>query len=148
DRHRPAEVPQGLGKDAAADPERLGAAPGMSSDRLEDLRRRNREAESGGGPERLARLKAEGKLPVRERLRLLLDPGSFEEMDRLVVHRSSDFGMEKQRIPGDGVITGHGAIDGRPVFVFAQDFTVFGGSLSETHAAKICKIMDLAMKVG
>ena len=117
-------------------------------DRLEELRRRNREAEAGGGPERLARQKAEGKLSARERIGLLIDPGTFEELDRFVVHRSQDFGMETQRIPGDGVVTGHGAIDGRQVFVFAQDFTVFGGSLSETYAAKICKIMDLAMKVG
>jgi len=120
----------------------------LSRDRLEELRRRNREAESGGGPERLERQKAEGKLPARERIERLLDPGTFEELDRLVVHRSHDFGMDKQLIPGDGVVTGHGFVDGRPVFVFAQDFTVFGGSLSETYAAKICKIMDLAMKVG
>ena len=120
----------------------------MTRDRLEELRRRNSEAEAGGGPERLARQKSEGKLSARERLHLLLDPGTFEELDRLVVHRSHDFGMEAQRIPGDGVITGHGRVDGRAVFAFAQDFTVFGGSLSETYAAKVCKIMDLAMKVG
>src|SRR2546427_5557980 len=120
----------------------------VALDRLDELRRRNREAEAGGGPERLARQKADGKLSARERVGLLLDPGTFEELDRFVVHRSHDFGMETQRIPGDGVVTGHGAIDGRQVFVFAQDFTVFGGSLSETDAAKICKIMDLAMKVG
>ena len=120
----------------------------MSRDRLEELKRRNREAEAGGGPERLARQKSEGKLSARERIHLLLDPGTFEELDRFVVHRSHDFGMEAQRIPGDGVVTGHGRIDGRGVLVFAQDFTVFGGSLSETYAAKICKIMDLAMKVG
>jgi propionyl-CoA carboxylase beta chain len=120
----------------------------VSRDRLEELRRRNREAEAGGGEERLARQRAEGKLPARERLELLLDPGTFQELDRFVLHRCHDFGMESQRIPGDGVVTGHGAVDGRQVFVFAQDFTVFGGSLSETYAAKICKIMDLAMKVG
>ncbi len=120
----------------------------MADDRLEELRRRNREAEAGGGEERLKRQQAEGKLPARERLALLLDPGTFEEMDRFVVHRCYDFGMESQRIPGDGVVIGHGAVDGRQVFVFAQDFTVFGGSLSETYAMKICKIMDLAMKVG
>jgi len=120
-------------------------APGTA---LEELRRRNREAEAGGGPERVARQVAEGKLPARERVALLLDPGSFQEMDKFVVHRCDDFGMQRQRIPGDGVITGHGAIDGREVFLFAQDFTVFGGSLSETYAMKICKIMDLAMKVG
>ena len=89
-----------------------------------------------------------GKLTARERVEALLDPGSFEELDALVVHRNRHFGMEQQRIPGDGVVTGHGRVDGRPVFVFAQDFTVFGGSLSETFAAKICKVMDLAMKVG
>src|SRR5438445_901190 len=96
----------------------------------------------------MRRQKAEGKLPARERLDLLLDPGTFQELDKFVVHRSSDFGMETQKIPGDGVVTGHGLIDARQAFVFAQDFTVFGGSLSETYAAKICKIMDLAMKVG
>ena len=120
----------------------------MAQDGLEELRRRNRQAEAGGGEERLRRQRAEGKLPARERVHLLLDPGTFDELDRFVVHRCTDFGMEEQRIPGDGVITGHGTIDARPVFVFAQDFTVFGGSLSETYAMKICKIMDLAMKVG
>ena len=120
----------------------------MAHDGLEDLRRRNREAEAGGGRERLARQKAEGKLPARERIALLLDSGTFQEMDKFVVHRCTDFGIGQQKIPGDGVVTGHGTIDGRQVFVFAQDFTVFGGSLSETYARKICKIMDLAMKVG
>jgi len=120
----------------------------VTSDTLGELRRRDRLAEAGGGEARLKKQRAEGKLPARERVTLLLDPGSFEEMDKFVVHRCDDFGMETQRIPGDGVITGHGTIDGRPVFVFAQDFTVFGGSLSETYAQKICKIMDLAMKVG
>jgi propionyl-CoA carboxylase beta chain len=120
----------------------------LAGDRLEELRRRNREAEAGGGAERVGRQRAEGKLTARERVDLLLDPGTFQELDKFVVHRSQDFGMETQRVPGDGVVTGHGLIDGRPLFVFAQDFTVFGGSLSETYAAKICKIMDLAMKVG
>ena len=120
----------------------------MGGDRLEELRRRNRDAEAGGGAERVAKQRAEGKLTARERVDLLLDPGTFQELDKFVVHRSRDFGMETQRIPGDGVVTGHGLIDGRPLFLFAQDFTVFGGSLSETYAAKICKIMDLAMKVG
>jgi propionyl-CoA carboxylase beta chain len=105
-------------------------------------------ARKGGGDERVAKQHAAGKLTARERLETLLDPGSFEELDALVVHRCTDFGMETQRIPGDGVVTGHGRIDGRPVFVFSQDFTVFGGSLSETFAAKICKVMDLAMKAG
>ncbi|MCZ6695164.1 MAG: methylmalonyl-CoA carboxyltransferase [Acidobacteria bacterium] len=120
----------------------------MADDHIEELRRRNRESEAPGGEERLRRQRAEGKLPARERIQLLLDPGSFQELDRFVVHRCTDFGMDRQRIPGDGVITGHGTIDARPVFVFSQDFTVFGGSLSETYAMKICKIMDLAMKVG
>jgi len=116
--------------------------------KLEQLKERSREAESGGGKERLAKQKAAGKLTARERIEFLLDDNTFEEFDKFVVHRSSDFGLDEQVIPGDGVVTGHGKIDGRDVFVFAQDFTVFGGSLSETHAEKICKIMDLAMKVG
>jgi propionyl-CoA carboxylase beta chain len=102
----------------------------------------------GGGKERIAKQHGAGKLTARERLELLLDPGSFEEVDRLVMHRSHDFGMEKQRFPGDGVLTGFGRIEGRQVAVFAQDFTVFGGSLSEAHAEKVCKIMDLALKFG
>src|SRR5947207_15206202 len=121
----------------------------MSPDeRLDDLRRRNRAAELGGGEERIRRQHKAGKKTARERLELLLDPGSFLELDRFVVHQTHDFGMAEQRIPGDGVVTGSGRIHGRPVFVFAQDFTVFGGSLSETYARKICKIMDLAMKTG
>src|SRR5689334_10601872 len=121
----------------------------MSLDeRLEELRRRNREAELGGGEERIRRQHKAGKKTARERLELLLDPGSLLEIDRFVVHQIHDFGMAEQRIPGDGVVTGSGRIHGRPVFVFAQDFTVFGGSLSEAYARKICKIMDLAMKTG
>jgi propionyl-CoA carboxylase beta chain len=121
----------------------------MSPDeRLEELRRRNRDAELGGGEERIRRQHKAGKKTARERLELLLDPGSFLELDRFVVHQTHDFGMAEQRIPGDGVVTGSGRIHGRAVFVFAQDFTVFGGSLSETYARKICKIMDLAMKTG
>jgi propionyl-CoA carboxylase beta chain len=127
-------------------------APSARSDRLPpafaELRRRRREAEAGGGADRIERQHAAGKLTARERVEALVDSGTFEETDKLVLHRCHDFGMERQRIPGDGVITGHGRIDGRPLFVFAQDFTVFGGSLSETYAQKICKIMDLAMKVG
>ena len=115
---------------------------------LDELHRRTASARIGGGEERVAKQHAAGKLTARERIETLLDPGSFEELDALVVHRARDFGMDAQRIPGDGVVTGHGRIDGRPVFVFAQDFTVFGGSLSEAYAEKICKIMDLAMKVG
>ena len=118
------------------------------SDRLEELRRRHAGAEAGGGAERRARQHKEGKLSARERIDLLLDQDTFEETDKLVRHRSRDFGMEDQIIEGDGFITGHGLIHGRPVFVFAQDFTVFGGSLSETNAKKIVKIMDLAMKTG
>jgi len=113
-----------------------------------ELQRRNEAALAGGGAGRVARQHEAGKLTARERVDALLDNGTFQEFDKLVEHRCDMFGMEKQRIPGDGVVTGHGRIDGRPVFLFAQDFTVFGGSLSETYAQKICKIMDLAMKVG
>ena len=112
---------------------------------LEDLERR---AELGGGADRLKRQHDAGKLTARERIDLLFDPGSFQEIDKLVTHRCRDFGMEEQIIPGDGVVSGHGRIDGRPVYAFAQDFTVFGGSVSETNAAKIVKVMDLAMKMG
>lgn len=112
------------------------------------LREKNRLAEEGGGKERVEKQRATGKWTARERIEFLLDDGTFEEFDKFVVHRTSDFGLDKQKFLEDGVITGHGLIDGRPVFVFAQDFTVFGGSLSETHAKKIVKIMDLAMKVG
>ncbi|HEX7154794.1 MAG TPA: acyl-CoA carboxylase subunit beta [Thermoanaerobaculia bacterium] len=115
---------------------------------MEELERRKRESELGGGQARIDRQHAEGKLTARERIALLFDPGSFQELDQLVVHRSNDFGMDKQRIPGDGVVTGYGNVGGRLVYAFAQDFTVFGGSLSETYAAKIVKIMDLAMKNG
>jgi propionyl-CoA carboxylase beta chain len=116
--------------------------------KLEELARRRQESELGGGQARIDRQHAEGKLTARERMALLFDPGSFQELDQLVVHRSTDFGMDKQRIPGDGVVTGYGTIQSRLVYAFAQDFTVFGGSLSETYAAKIVKIMDLAMKNG
>ncbi len=115
---------------------------------VERLRRMRAEALLGGGQERIDQQHDRGKLTARERLDLLLDPDSFVEFDAFVTHRATDFGLESQRYLGDGVVTGHGAIDGRLVFVFSQDFTVFGGSLSETHAEKICKIMDLAMKVG
>ena len=120
----------------------------MARGDLDELRRRYAESREGGGTERVAKQHAAGKLTARERIEALLDPGSFQELDALVVHRSQDFGMDAKRIPGDGVVTGHGRVEGRPVFVFAQDFTVFGGSLSETFAEKICKVMDLAMKVG
>src|SRR6266540_629129 len=115
------------------------------SDTLADLERR---AELGGGADRQKRQHDSGKLTARERIDLLFDDGTFEEVDKLVTHRCRDFGMENQIVPGDGVVAGHGLIDGRQVFAFAQDFTVFGGSLSETNAAKIVKIMDLAMKLG
>jgi len=120
----------------------------MIEKKLELLRRRNAAAESGGGPERAARQNADGKLTARQRIEFLLDEGTFEEFDKLKTHRCNDFGMASLRYPGDGFVTGHGLIDGRQVFVFAQDFTVFGGSLSESNAEKVCKIMDLAMKVG
>src|ERR1041385_5586887 len=116
--------------------------------KLDQLRERQKQAEQGGGATRVEKQYASGKLTERERIDFLLDQESFQEFDKRVEHRSHDFGLDKQIYPGDGVITGHGLIDGRNVFVFAQDFTVFGGSLSETHADKICKVMDLAMKVG
>jgi propionyl-CoA carboxylase beta chain len=116
--------------------------------KIERLRERSRRAAEGGGSARVERQHAAGKLTARERVAFLLDEGTFEEFDQLVVHRSRDFGLDQQLYPGDGVVTGHGRVDGRRVFVFAQDFTVFGGSLSETHAEKICKVMDMAMRVG
>jgi propionyl-CoA carboxylase beta chain len=117
-------------------------------EKLELLEKRRAEAEQGGGEKRIAAQHAKGKLSARERLDLLLDDGSFVELDRFVVHRSNDFGLDKQRIYGDGVVTGYGRIDGRLVYVFSQDFTVFGGSLSESFAEKICKVMDLAVRNG
>ncbi len=118
------------------------------SDKLTDLARRREEALLGGGHERIEAQHSKGKLTARERLDLLLDAGSFQEIGMFVKHRVHDFGLEKQRFAGDGVVTGYGRIEGRLVFVFSQDFTVLGGSLSEAHGAKICKIMDMAMKVG
>src|ERR1700760_4848109 len=117
-------------------------------DRLAELRRRHAAAEQGGGDERRERQHKEGKLSARERIDLLLDEGTFEELDKLVRHRCQNFGMQHSLIDGDGFVTGHGLIHGRQVFVFTQDFTVFGGSLSEANAQKIVKIMDLALKVG
>ncbi|HSS19341.1 MAG TPA: acyl-CoA carboxylase subunit beta [Pyrinomonadaceae bacterium] len=122
--------------------------PKHSKSKLEVLKERSQNAEQGGGRDRVAKQHAAKKLTARERIDFLLDEDSFEEFDKLVVHRSRDFGLDQQLYPGDGVVTGYGLIDGRRVLVFAQDFTVFGGSLSETHAEKICKVMDLAMKVG
>src|SRR5579875_2501567 len=120
----------------------------MMKDRLEELRRRHARAEEGGGAERKARQHSEGKLSARERIDRLLDEGSFEELDKLVRHRCHNFGMQSKVIDGDGFVTGYGLIHGRPVFVFAQDFTVFGGSLSEANAQKIVKLMDLALQTG
>ncbi|KAB2683906.1 MULTISPECIES: acyl-CoA carboxylase subunit beta [Brucella/Ochrobactrum group] len=115
---------------------------------LEQLEARRAEARLGGGQRRIDAQHAKGKLTARERIEVLLDEGSFEEFDMYVTHRCVDFGMEKQKVAGDGVVTGWGTINGRQVYVFSQDFTVLGGSLSETHAQKICKIMDMAMKNG
>src|SRR5271156_3661985 len=115
---------------------------------LSDLQARIPQPEEGGGPARRERQHKEGKLSARERIDFLLDDGTFEETDKLVTHRATDFGMAEQKYYGDGFITGYGRIEGRLGFVFAQDFTVFGGSLSETNAAKIVKIMDLAAKMG
>ena len=112
---------------------------------LENLRQK---ALLGGGKDKIEARHKKGLLTARERIHFLLDEGSFEEIGAFVAHRSKDFGMEQQQLPGDGVVTGYGTINGRLVYVFSQDFTVFGGSLSETHAEKICKIMDLAMKNG
>ena len=129
------------------------ATPGAGGDArgeelLARLERLNAQALAGGGEERVAKQHEAGKLSARERIDLLLDPGSFVELDRLVTHRCTDFGMQEQKIYGDGVITGWGTVDGRKICVFAQDFTVFGGSLSSAHAEKVCKVMDLAMRVG
>src|SRR5580692_6327647 len=117
-------------------------------DRLLELAARHALAEEGGGAERRARETKAGKMSARERVLFLLDEGTFEETDKFVTHRATDFGMDEQRVPGDGFITGYGKVEGRVVFVFAQDFTVFGGSLSETNAAKIVKLMDMAVRVG
>ena len=113
--------------------------------KLIDLRT---EAKLGGGQKRIDAQHAKGKMTARERIEMLLDDGSFEELDMFVTHRCTNFGMEKTKFLGDGVVTGHGTIDGRVVYVFAQDFTVFGGSLSETISQKICKVMDMALSVG
>ncbi|HET6522519.1 MAG TPA: carboxyl transferase domain-containing protein, partial [Geminicoccaceae bacterium] len=115
---------------------------------LDQLERKREGARQGGGRRRTEAQHGRGKLTARERIELLLDPGSFEEADMFVEHRCTEFGMAGQRIPGDGVVTGQGTINGRLVFVFSQDFTVFGGSLSEAHAEKICKVMDRAVTVG
>src|SRR5262244_2717504 len=116
--------------------------------KVAELQRRNQLAEDGGGPKRRERQHKEGKMSARERIEFLLDEGTFEETDKLVTHRCNDFGMAEQKIYGDGFVTGYGRIEGRLVYVFAQDFTVFGGSLSEANAGKIVKVMDLAAKMG
>ena len=118
------------------------------SKKLQELAQREQKAEQGGGVERLEKQHAAGKLSARERIEILLDPGSFFELDQFVVHRCVDFGLEQQKFLGDGVVTGYGTIGGRTVYLFSQDFTVFGGSLSGAHASKICKVMDLALKTG
>src|SRR5579871_4699351 len=117
-------------------------------EKIAELKKRNQLAEDGGGEKRRERQHKEGKMSARERIEFLLDDGTFEETDKLVTHRCNDFGMAEQKYYGDGFITGHGRIEGRLVYVFAQDFTVFGGSLSEANAGKIVKIMDLAAKMG
>src|SRR5213595_2456613 len=117
-------------------------------EKLELLHKKRAEADLGGGAERIAAQHDKGKMTARERLDVLLDAGTFVELDRFVTHRSTDFGLADEKYVGDGVVTGYGRIEGRLVYVFAQDFTVFGGSLSETHAEKICKVMDFAMRVG
>jgi len=117
-------------------------------DKLELLQQKRAESEQGGGPDRIATQHRKGKMTARERLDVLLDPGSFVELDRFVTHRATDFGLADQQVLGDGVVTGWGRIDGRLIYVFSQDFTVFGGSLSETYAEKICKVMDLAVRNG
>ena len=120
----------------------------MTEEKIGRLEKLNQEALLGGGEKRMTAQHNKGKLTARERLSLLLDEGSFQEIGKLVTHRASDFGLDQQKVLGDGVVTGYGAIHGRLVYVFSQDFTVLGGSLSETHAEKIVKVMDLAMQNG
>ena len=116
--------------------------------RIKELEKMNKQAELGGGEARIKKQHEAGKLTARERIDILLDKGSFVELDKFVMHRAIDFGMDKQKFLGDGIVTGYGTIEGRLVYVFSQDFTVFGGSLSGAYAKKICKIMDLALKNG
>src|SRR5919109_1950798 len=138
---RPSEPPGGISSAKRA--ERLSTL-----EPREKLAALDAQAELGGGEERIAKQHEEGKLTARERIELLLDPNSFVELDKFKVHRCDDFGMQNKKILGDGVVTGYGTVEARQVFVFAQDFTVFGGSLSGAYAEKICKIMDRAMEVG
>src|SRR5437879_6098160 len=125
-----------------------GIHASTTRDKIEHLHELREQARLGGGAKRIEAQHAKGKLTARERIDLLIDPGTFVEIDQFVTHRSSSFGLENERYYGDGVVTGYGRIGGRLVFVFSQDFTVFGGSLSETHGEKICKVMDLALKNG
>src|SRR5512143_1116856 len=115
---------------------------------IHNLRERKTRSRLGGGPERIEAQHKKGRLTARERLDLLLDKGSFREVDSFVVHRTGDFGLDGQKYPGDSVVTGWGTVEGRLVYVFSQDFTVLGGSLGEVHAEKVCKIMDMALKNG
>mgnify|MGYP005719126183 FL=1 len=126
----------------------MGKLMSGTEERLKDLRNRKARSEAGGGQARVEAQHNRGKMTARERLELLLDDGSFQEIDALVEHRCRDFDMDKNVIPGDGVVTGHGTINGREVFAFAQDFTVYGGSLGEMHGLKICKVLDMALKTG
>ena len=118
------------------------------SQKIKLLEQKIKQAELGGGAKRIESQHKKGKLTARERIHFLLDEGSFEEIGKFVTHRSTDFGLENEKYLGDGVVTGYGTVNGRLVYVYSQDFTVFGGSLSETHAEKICRIMDLAMQNG
>ncbi|PTB91931.1 methylmalonyl-CoA carboxyltransferase, partial [Marivirga lumbricoides] len=133
---------------AKSDKEKPVYTKPTSKEKFELLKQKNEAALEGGGEKRIAQQHEKGKLTARERVDLLLDEGSFEEIGKFVMHRCKDFGLENEHYPGDGVVTGYGTISGRLVYVFSQDFTVFGGSLSETHAEKIVKIMDMAMKNG
>ncbi|MFM8386718.1 MAG: acyl-CoA carboxylase subunit beta [Planctomycetia bacterium] len=128
--------------------ERSPAPAPPPGDRLDDLRERRQQAQLGGGTDAIQKQHERGKLTARERIDLFIDPGTFEELDAFKVHRCRDFGMDEKRVPGDGVVAGWGRVDGRLTAVFAQDFTVFGGSLSQAHAEKICKVLDFALKVG
>ena len=121
---------------------------GIVADKIKDLKEREKKILQMGGEKAVAKQREKGKLNARERLNLLFDPGTFREMDMFVSHRCVNFGMEKVEIPSDGVITGHGLVDGRPVFAYSQDFTARAGSLGEMHAKKICKVMDMALKAG
>jgi propionyl-CoA carboxylase beta chain len=144
-----APVTKNAGKKPAAEaPEKTRAAAPAGESTLQRLRRMRERALEGGGPKRVAAQHEKGKLTARERIEFLVDEGSFVELDRFATHRCVDFGMEASQPLGDGVVTGHALVDGRPIYLFSQDFTVIGGSLGEMHAAKICKVMDMAAKVG